>query len=79
MPRKPKKNKKPETNHRLTIQDVVLKKRNAKNALINVFVDDDSIFTIILRQDGDQLYIECSEDANPDTVIVNSYPEYFND
>lgn len=79
MPRKPKTKKRPQPEQRLTMEDVVLKKRNAKNALINVMIDDDNIFTIILRQDGDELYIECSEDANPGTVIVNSYPEYFND
>lgn len=79
MPRKPKTKKRPQPEQRLTMEDVVLKKRNAKNALINVIIDDDNIFTITLRQDGDSLYIECVEDANPDTTIVNSYPEYFND
>lgn len=79
MPRKPKTSKRPQPEQRLTMEDVVLKKRNAKNALINVIIDDDNIFTITLRQDGDSLYVECVEDANPDTTIVNSYPEYFND
>jgi len=78
MPRKPSK-KKPAEDYRMTLHEVVVKKHNAKNALVTVSIDDDSIFSIIFRKDGDELYIECSEDANPRTAIVNSYPEYFDD
>jgi hypothetical protein len=78
VPRSKNKKKKQEE-HRLTLQEVVVKKVHAKNAVVTVSIDDDSIFTIIFRKDGDELYIECSEDANPDTAITNSYPEYFDD
>jgi hypothetical protein len=82
MPKKKKKaTKQPANDHRVWLQDVFVRKRHAKNALVNVFIDDDSIFTIVFREnpkDG-SLYIEVSEDANPDNAIENIYPEYFDD
>ncbi|NBS92172.1 MAG: hypothetical protein EBS91_00095 [Betaproteobacteria bacterium] len=82
MPKKKKpKRKVPQNERRIWMQDVVVRKRNARNALLSVLIDDDSIFTIIFRENPEDgsLWVEVSEDANPDTAIGNVYPEYFDD
>jgi hypothetical protein len=82
MPKKKKpKRKVPQNERRIWMQDVVVRKRNARNALLSVLIDDDSIFTIIFRENPDDgsLWVEVSEDANPDIAIDNVYPEYFDD
>ena len=56
---------------------------DAKDCVIHVNIDRkgrgvDTIFTIrFLEEDEGSLYLEVSEDSNPDESIANNYPDFF--
>jgi hypothetical protein len=39
----------------------------------------DELCTVVVRRVDNNLYICVTETANPDIVIENDYPDYFND
>lgn len=68
------------TEVRLTMRDVDITERQAKNAMINIMIDGNNIFTIVFREGSKgSLHIECAEDSNPQNIVENSYPEFFDD
>lgn len=63
--------------------EITISEDDAKDAIININIarkgrGTDGIFTIrFLEEDEGSLYLEVSEDSNPDESIANNYPEFF--
>jgi len=66
-----------------TVHELTLSEQDAKDAIIHINIARkgrgiDGIFTIrFLEEDEGSLYLEVSEDSNPDESIANNYPEFF--
>jgi len=67
-----------------TVHELTISEDDAKDAIIHINIYrkgrglEDNIFTVrFLEEDQGSLYLEVSEDSNPDESIANNYPEFF--
>jgi len=67
----------------MTKHEITISEQDAKDAVIHINIARegrgvDTIFTVrFLEEDEGSLYLEVSEDSNPDESIANNYPEFF--
>lgn len=66
------------------IHHIYITEEQARDASVLICIkrknqeDPDTIYSVLFREENEgSLYMEVSEDSDPDVCITNNYPEFF--